>query len=209
MKFYLIFLISVISVFLWVFFHQYWKLPKSFLYIKRNLSLTTTTIIHIPFTKYWKINLTEDIRKNLDEGKVGCGFFVDLQRTFGTVDPKILLAKLEHYGIYGVANDRSYQWSCLSQRRQFVSINGFTSNHAMLKHGVPQGCVLGAILFLIYINGLNHVIKYDKVHHFADNTYLLYFNSSTKKLNRLLNLDMKHLPVWLNANKISLNAKKT
>ena len=51
------------------------------------------------------INLIEDIRRNLDEGKVGCGIFVDLQNAFDTVDDNILLAKLDHYGIRGVAND--------------------------------------------------------------------------------------------------------
>ena len=79
----------------------------------------------------------------------------------------------------------------------------------MLKHGVPQGSVLGPILFLIYINDLNHAIKCCKVHHFADDTNLLHFNSSTKKLNRLVSLDIKHLSVWLNANRISLNVQKT
>ena len=73
-----------------------------------------------------------------------------------------------------------------------VSINGLNSNHAILKHGVPQGSVLGPILFLTYLNDLNYAIKYCNVHHFADDTNL-QFNSSTKKLDRLVNLDVKHL----------------
>ena len=70
--------------------------------------------------------------QELDEGKVGCGIFVDLKKAFDTVDHNIFLAKLEHYGICGVANDWFKYY--LSNRRQFVSINEFNSNHAMLKH---------------------------------------------------------------------------
>ena len=103
-------------------------------------------------------NLTEDISKSLDEQKVECGIFVYLQKAFDTIDHNILLPKLENYEIHSVANDwfKSY----LSDRRQFISINGFNSNHAVLKHGVPQGSVLGPIILLIYINDLDHAIKY-------------------------------------------------
>ena len=65
------------------------------------------------------------------------------------------------------------------------------------------------LLFLIYINDLNQAIKFCKVHHFADDTNLLHFNKSVAKLNKLVNLDMKNLTVWLNANKISLKVDKT
>ena len=122
-------------------------------------------------TNHALISLTKDIGKNLEEGKVGCGIFVDLQIAFDTVDYNILLATLEHYGIHGVANDWFKVY--LSDRSQFVSINGFNSDHAMLKHGVPQGSVLRSILFLIYINDLNHAMKYYKVHHVSDDTNLL------------------------------------
>ena len=72
---------------------------------------------------------------------------------------------------------------------------------------LPQGSVLAPILLLIYINDLDNTIKYCKVHHFEDDANLLHFNSSVKKRNRLVNLDMKHLPFWLN--EIHLNIQKT
>ena len=77
-----------------------------------------------------------------------------------------------------------------------------------LNCGVPQGSVLGPLLFLLYINNLNQAIKFCKVHHFADDTNLLYLGKSIKKLNKFVNIDLKNLVNWLNANKISLNVKK-
>ena len=148
------------------------------------------------------ISLTESIRKNLDEGNIGCGIFVDLQKAFDTVEHDILLSKLEHYGIRGLANEwfKSY----LSNRKQYVSINGYDSNLADVKFDVPQGSVLGPLLFLIYINDLNQVLTFCKVHNFADDTNLIHFSKSVKKLNKHANLDLKNLTYWLNANKISL-----
>ena len=153
------------------------------------------------------INLTESIRKNLDEGNIGCGIFVDLQKAFDTIEHDILLSKLKHYGVHGLANDwfKSY----LSNRKKYVSINGYHSNLADVKFGVPQGSVLGPLLFLIYINDLNQALKFCKVHHFADDTNLIHFSKSVNRLNKHVNLDLKNLTYWLNANKISLNVKKT
>ena len=74
---------------------------------------------------------------------------------------------------------------------------------------MPQGSVLGPLLFLQYINDLHVAIKHCKVHHFADDTNLLIINKSLKRLNKLLNIDLKNLTNWLNANKISLNVSKT
>ena len=130
-----------------------------------------------------------------------------MQKAFDTVDHQILLAKLNHYGICGVSNDwfKSY----LSNRNQYVLINGYESGLAAINCGIPQGSVLGPLLFLLYRNDLNQAIKFCKVHHFADHTNLLCLSNSIKELNKLVNADLKHLLNWLNANKISLNVKKT
>ena len=104
-----------------------------------------------------------------------------------------------------------YEWfkSYLDGRKQFVSILGFQSNLTILEHGVPQGSVLGPLLFLIYINDLNKAIKHSTVYHFADNTNLLQISNSYKEVAIKLNKDLKYLYEWLFANKISLNTTKT
>ena len=132
---------------------------------------------------------------------------MDLQKAFDTVDHQILLAKLSHYGICGVSND----WfkSSLSNHSQYVSINGYDFGLAATNCGVPQGSVLGPLLFLLHINDLNQTIQFCKVHHFADDTNLLCLGNSVKKLNKLVNADLKPLVNSLNANKISLNVKNT
>ena len=152
------------------------------------------------------ISLTENIRKNLDQGNIRCAIFVDLQEAFDTVEHNILLSKLENYGMHGLANEwfKSY----LSNIKQYVSINGYDSNLADVKFGVPQGSVLGPLLFLVYINDLNQALKFCKVHHFADDTNLIHFSKSVNRLNRYVNLDLKNLTYWLNANRVSLNVKK-
>ena len=148
-------------------------------------------------TSYALINITENIRKALDYGNIGCALFVYLQKAFDTVDNQILLAKLNHYGICGVSND--WVKSYLSNRNQNVSINGFDSGLTTINCGVPQGSVLGSLLFLLYINQAE---KFCRVHHFSDDTNLLFLSNSIKKLSKLVNADLKHLVNWLNAKKI-------
>ena len=133
--------------------------------------------------------------------------FIDLQKTFDTVDHNILFDKLNYYGARGTTN--SWFRSCLCNRKQIVSINGLKSNSKVIKYGVPQGFVLGPLLFLIYINELYMSTKNSSVHHFADDTNLLYINKSLNNIGSRINSDLKGLTDWLNANRISFNISKT
>ena len=114
---------------------------------------------------------------------------MDLQKVFDTVDHEILLSKLDYYGIRGISN--CWFKSYLSNHKEFVSINGYDSGLAEINCGVPQGSVLGPLLFLLYINDLNQAIKICKVHCFSNDTDLLCLGKSIKKLNKLVNFDLK------------------
>ena len=101
--------------------------------------------------------------------------------------PVRFFTKTNYYGIRGIANN----WfaSYLQNRKQYVSINGFNSDLTSMECGVPQGSILGPLLFLIYINDLHHAIKFCKVHHFADDTNLINFSTSIKTINKQVNHD--------------------
>ena len=124
------------------------------------------------------VNIAENIRKALDGENIGCGVFVDFQKAFDTVGHQILLTKLNHYAICRVSNDWFKPY--LSNQNQHVSKNGFDFGLAAINCGIPQGSVLGPLLFLLYINDLNQAIKFCKVHHFADDTNLLCMSNSSK-----------------------------
>ncbi len=158
-------------------------------------------------TNHALISITEQIRKALDENKFAFGVFVDFQKAFDTVNHDILINKLERYGISGKINDwfRSY----LTNRKQTVSILGFESHQKTISHGVPQGSVLGPLLFILYINDLNRTIKSSTVFHFADDTNFLLIGDSIKTIQKQMNADLRELYRWLLANRISLNVSKT
>ena len=124
-------------------------------------------------------SLTEMIRKALDEGRFSCGVFIDLQKAFGTVYHGILLSNYLTTMVWGA----SYQWfkSYLTGRQHYRTIAHLKSGLCRISYGVPQGSMLGPILFLLYINGLNQAIVHSKVHHFADDTNFLYASHSFKK----------------------------
>ena len=133
--------------------------------------------------------------------------FLDFAKAFDTVNHEILLAKLNHYGISGISNTllRSY----LSNRSQQPEINGVLSDKGTIKHGVPQGSVLGPLLFLLYINYISESSKILKFFLFADDTTVYYSDKTNAGTEDLLNRELAKVSVWLAANKLSLNVKKS
>ena len=101
----------------------------------------------------------------------------------------MLLVKLNHYGVCEVSNNWSKSY--LSNHNQYASTSAYDSGHAAINCRVPHGSVLGSILFLIFINELDQAIKFCKVCHFADDTNLLCLSNFTKRLNKLVNADLK------------------
>ena len=89
----------------------------------------------------------------------------------------------------------------LVNQTQFVEINRKSSDVLPINYGVPQGSVLGPLLFLIYINDLSGAVTHSKVHHFVDDTNMLYISNSLKDTNRKVNYDLRHIVKWLRANK--------
>ncbi len=143
---------------------------------------------------------------NKPQSEYSACVFLDLKKAFDTCDIPILLSKLKHYGFKGV----SAKWfqNYLTNRKQYVEINGVKSEEKVLTHGVPQGSVIGPILFLLYINDLpNSTTLFCSL--FADDTIFCKTSSNLDTIKKLLNEELDKASVWFRANKLSLNVSKT
>ena len=158
-------------------------------------------------TTYALMEITEKIKETIENKKYGCGIFIDLRKAFDTVNHEILLKKLEHYGVRCTA----LLWfkSYLSNRKQYVFHNGESSQLKSITSGVPQGSVLGPLLFLLYINDLPNISDILQFYLFADDTNIYYEADTLEKIEFTMNKELKKLHTWLIVNRLSLNIAKT
>ena len=165
-------------------------------------------------TELAALELTDKIYISLDNKKQPLAIFLDLSKAFDTIDHSILLYKLHHYGVQGTA----LEWfkSYLTNREQYVEYNDKTSSLQKLETGVPQGSILGPLLFIIYMNDISTVT--DKFHFtlYADDTSLLEplctFTldiNNNRSLSNSINIELSLIFEWLSLNKLSLNIKKS
>ena len=148
------------------------------------------------------LDLKEHILDNCNKRLISCILFLDLKKAFDSVSHEILLKKLEHYGVRGVALDlfRSY----LTNRRQLTRIDDSVSVLDLIEWGVPQGSVLGPLLFLIFINDIPLASDL-KTWLFADDTVLVESASSLAILQSKMNHQVEKVQAWLLANKLSVH----
>ena len=153
------------------------------------------------------LKLNEHVLKNFDSKKITAAVFLDLSKAFETINHKILLHKLEHFGIRG----NVLQWfsSYLKNRSQFVNFNGVKSDSAILNISVPQGSVLGPSLFNLYINDLTRSSNRLNYILFADDSTVYFSADNMKVITDTLNQELDRVYEWTVANKLTINFKKT
>ena len=163
----------------------------------RSLHSTLTSLLEA--SNSWSVNI--------DNGFVNVVIFIDLKKASDTIDHRILLSKLASYGV----DQKALKWfdSYLSDRHQKCLVNGELSGALAVTCGVPQGILIGPLLFLIYIYDLPNCLSKALPRMYADETSISIAASSSSELESVLNGELINLYEWLRVNRLSLNIAKT
>jgi exonuclease III len=153
------------------------------------------------------ICLMDKIINALEKGNYTVGIFLDFSKAFDTVNHDILITKLDRYGIRG--NAKKWITSYLTDRQQYCSYNNLKSANLKINCGVPQGSILGPLLFIIYLNDLANISDKLSTILFADDSNVFIDGPDLTQVQNILNDEIPKLVDWLCANRLSLNIKKT
>ena len=149
--------------------------------------------------------LVDFIRSNMDESKITGAVYIDLRKAFDTVDHACLLAKLPLYGIQGI--ELSWLSDYLFNRTQYVVINNVCSNTQHITHGVPQGSILGPLLFCLLINDLYLNLKSSRILLYADDAVVYFADKDVSIIQNTLNLEIDNIAKWFSDNCLVINLK--
>ena len=158
-------------------------------------------------TEHALLDIHSKIIDAFENKEIPCCIFLDFAKAFDTVNHSILINKLNHYGIRG--NSLKWLESYLSNRTQCVQIGNQLSEKMTINCGVPQGSVLGPLLFLLYINDIANSSNLINFQLFADDTCIFYSHKNKTVLENNLNQELSKVSDWLIANKLSLNVDKS
>ena len=153
------------------------------------------------------MQLNNWVLESMDEGKVTGLLFVDISKAFDSLNHKVLLRKLNHLGV----SERSLRWfrSYLADRQQSVLINGELSEPHSITLAVPQGSILGPLLFNVYLNSLPNAVKKTRMILYADDAVLFYDPSTREELQTTLEREFTEISNWYTDNSLTINVKKT
>ena len=191
------------------------KILEKILYSRIYNYLTSKGIIHknqFGFRKHhstshavnYSVNYVLD---HLDKKSHVIGVFLDLSKAFDTISHLKLLKKLEFYGVRGKCLDIIASY--LSDRHQYTNFKGSISNELPVDYGVPQGSVLGPLLFLVYINDIAHISERDEFVMFADDTNIFIVGENEKEVFEYANEVLKNVEEFMFDNMLHINATKS
>ncbi len=191
------------------------KIFEKIIFARLNSFFTSKNILHqnqfgfrkAHSTMHALMEMTDDLQSSLDKGQFSCSIYIDLKKAFDTVDHKILLSKLSHYGVRG--NFHKLLSSYLSNRQQYAVVNGVSSELLKTQCGVPQGSVLGPLFFNVYVNDIVMSSQIAKIILFADDTNIRYVSTSYATLQGIVNEDLGRIFEWFSANKLTVSLEKT
>ena len=158
-------------------------------------------------TEHALLQLVKEVKQSFENGEYTLGVFVDLSKAFDTVDHEILLKKLHLYGVRG--SFHSLLTNYLEKRKQYINEGNSSKQFLPISCGVPQGSILGPLLFIIYVNDLFKASKLLKEVMFTDDTNLFLSGKNLTGLFDSMNTELKNITIWFKSNKLSVNVKKT